>query len=677
MYSQVLEPCPLPRSQRSDSFGAVFENQLREFTQQAIRPETLVPMMFGSAVFSLSRGALLGKLLARPGATFLTRGMGARFAASTGAFLLETPVFVASARGLASLSRIETNSSLTSDLARSALALGLFKVLGSASQVLARRGNLPPQIVGQTTLFTGLLAVQGLEERIGLRPETSRAAGIGEALSSLLNMGVGARLGRSLLGNSFGRFVGELEWRGHGMRPPSIGMEAPLLEPRLAAVSGYGRLEKSPEPAWQSTISQSRGGTATGSKASRQQGMRRLQALIDHELLPEAWRAFPQFKELKSQFTPQEFRLLAAKIGPLFEDPAMNRRAYAFIFLDRLVPGLSPFRRMKQLARIDRGFIDPNPWVRELSTQAFDHNAAFWPRVEVSARVPDLFRLSRDPEPRVQEAAFRGLVRLTEFLAPEDRLPHLRGLARDFAKSGDVDHLKTLPFNRALRSLQPRERSQVVAEFEKSLVEHGQDFHFIPLFGDMIGRLEPKALVGRMKALERLYDHPDSLVRVHAMTAVDNNMDKLPRKEWAGRIWHYEGMLGSPEPRIRERAVTILGGLFSAEPSLLDAARMRRLDRRLIDREPMVRDAALTALARIAKAVSPQERALLLRRLVHYWTTRREGSREATGEAIQKIYSVMRARERQEWLRVLMENRRQRPLPPDLAATFAAPNRPN
>lgn len=671
MYSQVLEPCPLPRSERNENFGAIFENHLRQFSQEALQPQAILPMLAGSAVFSVARSALLGRLLANPSATLLTRGLGARLAASSGAFLLEAPAFSLAARGFYRLAGHEPQSTFASDLARNALTLGLFKAFGSWAEIFARRGNVAPQLLGQAALFTGLMAAQSLEERMGLRAASSQATGVVEALSSLLNLGIGARLGRSLFGDSFTRFSRELELRGQSARPSAIDAGDALSQASFAVASGFGRSMSSKEAIWQSSISESRGGAAKVSKASREEGMRRLIDLIDHEWLPEAWRAFPKFKELKSQFSAQEFRLLADKIGPLFEDPAMNRRAYAFIFLDRLVPGLSPARRMKQLARIDRGFVDPSPWVRELSTQAFDHNAAFWPRNEVAKRVPDLLRLSQDLEPRVQEAAYRGLVRMTEFLAPEDRLAHLRGLARGFAKNGDVGHLKTLPFNRALRSLEPRERLPVVSEFEKTLSLYGDDFHFIPLFGDMIGRLEPTALVGRMKSLEQLYDHPDALVRVHAMTAVDNNMQHLPRQEWAGRLWHFEGMLGSSEPRIRERAVTVLGGLLSAEPSLANTARLRRIEKMLIDRDPIVREAASTAQGRIAKVLEPSERGLLLRRLILQWTSRREASRAATAETIREVYGAMKVRERQGWMEAFMQNRRQRPLPPELAEVFA------
>jgi hypothetical protein len=590
--------------------------------------------------------------------------------------MVEAPIFAASSRALTRLSGEKPNTGFSDDLARSAMTLGLFKVFGAAGHGAARRWNLPSGVLGQTAIFTGILTAQKLEEKIGLRPESGCAAAFGEALGSMWSMGVGARLGRSLLGQPYARFLRELDLRAETSRPDGSGPESRFSAFRFAAATGISAQPGEPAKP-ESTVALSRGGSASPSKESREQGLRRLEKLIDHELLPEAWKAFPEFKELKSLFTPQEFRILTMKIGPLFEDPAMNRRAYAFIFLDRLLPGLSPYRRLKQLARFDRGFSDKDPWVRELATQAFDHNAAFWPREELTQRIPDLRRLTRDPERRVQEAAYRGLVRMTEFLAPEARIAHLRGLARDLAKSGDVGHLKNLPFNRALRSLQPRERLQVVSEFEKTLPEHCENFHFIPFFGDMIARLEPSHQVGRIRALEGLYDHPDLHVRIHAMAAVDNNIDKLPRSEWLGRIWHLEAMLASREGRLRERAVTILGGLFGSAPELLDAARIRRLERRLFDPDSTVREAALTAQQRIAQAMDPQGRANLLRRLVGHWTARRDGTREAIAETMREIYLGMKVRERREWNRSLMASRRGRPLPRGLAAAFAEPSKPD
>ncbi len=585
-------------------FGAAFETQLRRLRREVFQPQTILPMMAGSAVYGLSRGALLGRLLANPRTALWTRGLGARWTASAGAFLLEAPVFATSSRAMLALSGERLSSDLSTDIARSALTLGLFKVFGAGGQGMAKSLGLPPSALGSFGLFAGLLTAQGLEEKIGLRPELSRSAALGEALTSMLSLSAGTRLGRSLLGRPYARFLRELELRAERVRPTnSSGPESFFPAFQLAGAKGISGLPGE-RGSWESTVALSRGGSASAAtKKSRKQGLSRLEELIDHELLPEAWRAFPEFKRLKSQFSPREFRIVAAKIGPLFVDPAMNRRAYAFIFLDRLVPGLSPFRRMKQLARIDRGFLDPNPWVRELATQAFDHNAAFWPRQELTQRIPDLKRLSRDPERRVQEAAFRGLVRMTEFLAPERRLKHLRGLARYFAKNGDVGHFKSLPFNRALRSLQPRERLQIVVEFEKTLPEHCEDFHFIPFFGDMISRLEPSDQTGRVQALEQLYFHSDPRVRIYAMTAVDNNMDRLPRQHWPSRILHFEDMLKSHDGRIRERAVTILGGLLSSEPSFINVLRTRKLERRMTDSDPAVREATLTAQQRIALAL--------------------------------------------------------------------------
>ncbi|HKY63679.1 MAG TPA: hypothetical protein VJR29_09690 [bacterium] len=655
------------------NFGAAFETQLRRLSREIFQPQAILPMAAGSAVYGLARGALLGRLLANPRAALWTRGLGARGAAAGGAFLAEVPAFTISSRALHRLAGSEAGSSWGGDLGRSALTLGLFKSFGAAGQWAARGGNLPPALAGQAAIFTGLLAAHRLEEKIGLRPEVGSGAVWGEVLGSMLSLNLGSRLGQSLLGSRYARFRRELDLRAATSRP-LFGNGPESFSPALG-LAGAGRISPpSMESAkLESTIAQSRGGSASSPDRKAPPDLRRLQKLINHELLTEAWEAFPQFKELKSQFTPREFRIIAAKLGPLFEDTAMMRRAYAFIFLDRLVPGLSHFQRMKQLARIDRGFQDEGTWVRELAIQAFDHNAAFWPRSELARRIPDLDRLSRDPEERVRQAAFRGLVRMTEFLEPAQRVDHLKGLALRFARSGDVDHFKALPTARALRSLQPPERLQVVKLLERALPRHEANSNFIPFFGDMIFRLEPSAQAGRLRALERLYRHSDPLIQVDAMTAVDNNMDKLPRKSWPGRIWHFESMLGSPEARIRERAVTILGGLLSSEPGFLDARRIGNLRLRLLDSEPQVRRAALTAHERIASALDAEGRREILQFLVQHWTASRGRNREPIAESLREIYLGMKARERKEWMGGLMEDRQHRPLPPGLAAAFAEP----
>ncbi|HEX5035485.1 MAG TPA: hypothetical protein VFW62_13475, partial [bacterium] len=151
------------------SFGAAFETQLRRLSREAFQPQAILPMVAGSAVYGLTRGALLGRLVANPRAALWTRGLGARGIAAGGAFLAEVPAFTVSSRAL---SDGEAGSSWGRDLEHSILTLGLFKSFGAAGHWTARSGNLPPALVGQAAIFTGLLTAHRLEEKIGLRPET-------------------------------------------------------------------------------------------------------------------------------------------------------------------------------------------------------------------------------------------------------------------------------------------------------------------------------------------------------------------------------------------------------------------------------------------------------------------------------------------------------------------------
>src|SRR5918996_4239474 len=78
--------------------GARAEVLARRFFREAASPSALVGMAGAQAVFGVTRMALLSRLAASPTASVLTRGAGARFVASAGAFMIEAPSFAAFTR---------------------------------------------------------------------------------------------------------------------------------------------------------------------------------------------------------------------------------------------------------------------------------------------------------------------------------------------------------------------------------------------------------------------------------------------------------------------------------------------------------------------------------------------------------------------------------------------------
>ncbi|MCC7344481.1 MAG: hypothetical protein IT573_06040, partial [Deltaproteobacteria bacterium] len=110
LYSAVAEAAPSsPLQQRAQArldaivgrgaIGNRAEFLLRRLARDASHPSMLVGMAGAQAVFGLSRMAILSRLAASPTTNFFTRGFGARALASTGAFMLEAPSFVAFTRG--------------------------------------------------------------------------------------------------------------------------------------------------------------------------------------------------------------------------------------------------------------------------------------------------------------------------------------------------------------------------------------------------------------------------------------------------------------------------------------------------------------------------------------------------------------------------------------------------
>lgn len=225
--------------------GPRAEFLLRRLAQEATDPTMILSMAMGSAVFRMTRLAVLGRLTSAPTAGFLTRGLGAQALAGLAGFALEAPAFTLSGRGLRSLvARPETSQepSLAAELASSYLSLGALKMTGLLSSGLARHLRLGEGSFGTSALqlgsgLSGLLLARRLENTAGLRPDQGGAIALVDSLATLLQFRVGGRLAGQLFGPRFAAWERGLDLQTQILSHPdrAAGLHLPLLErPALA-----------------------------------------------------------------------------------------------------------------------------------------------------------------------------------------------------------------------------------------------------------------------------------------------------------------------------------------------------------------------------------------------------------------------------------------------------------
>ncbi|MCE9623857.1 MAG: hypothetical protein K8R69_00150, partial [Deltaproteobacteria bacterium] len=256
--------------QGKGGFSARAEVLLRRFTQEARDPKAILPMLAGSAVYSLARTATLGRLATTTRAAWYTRGLGANFAAASVGFAAEVPTFALSSRALRNLgnSNPAMNPSLLQELESSAITLGLLKSFAFAGNqaflkfhgfnsfgIPARLASVRPvsQLAfSQTAMFGGLLAAHKAEESLGLRQRVDGATTVTDTLASMFSMSVGGHLGNKVLGSRFANFQRELEI-GAQSASRNIGTPKGLRNPFPTTVAARGFVDSklsSPPADW-------------------------------------------------------------------------------------------------------------------------------------------------------------------------------------------------------------------------------------------------------------------------------------------------------------------------------------------------------------------------------------------------------------------------------------------
>ncbi|HKX13318.1 MAG TPA: hypothetical protein VJP40_09210, partial [bacterium] len=226
--------------------GARAEVLARRFFHEASNPSALIGMAGAQAVFGVTRMALLSRLAASPTASVLTRGAGARFVASAGAFMVEAPSFTAFTRLANAGFGHNQDWSLRTvghEVAASYLTLGAMRATGALTSGAYRRiqgltpgmASTPMQSVfNQAGMFGGIVLGHEAETRLGLRERVDGATTMIDSLAMLLQFNVAGNMLHAAA-PGLGRMNQELHLRGE-MAAQLPGRQAPS-EP-----SGFGNL---------------------------------------------------------------------------------------------------------------------------------------------------------------------------------------------------------------------------------------------------------------------------------------------------------------------------------------------------------------------------------------------------------------------------------------------------
>ncbi|MFO1463566.1 MAG: 6-phosphofructokinase [bacterium] len=202
----------------SGPFGARAELLLRGFARQASDPALLLGMGVASGLYSLTRTAVLARLLAAPGATWATRGWGARALASAAGFAVEAPGFTLATRlGNEVQGRgpawngVEFGREILSSYA----LLGAMRLshLGGGALAAGLPGRLSAAWFRQGATLGGIYLGHGLEVALGLRSPRAPGLTLMDSLALLLQFHVAGRFSGEFLGRPFAGLEAALEVR--------------------------------------------------------------------------------------------------------------------------------------------------------------------------------------------------------------------------------------------------------------------------------------------------------------------------------------------------------------------------------------------------------------------------------------------------------------------------------
>ncbi|MDL1873305.1 hypothetical protein FBR05_14080 [Deltaproteobacteria bacterium PRO3] len=234
--------------------GGRAEFLLGHFAEQVADPGMLGGMMVASAVFQGVRLAGLSRLLARPEAHWLTRGAGARFAASALGFTAEVPAFLFASKGIHHAIGPKQDWS-PETLGREGLGLGVTLLFLKGFGAAGRKGvrslhgasmglpaspllRIPAAALPQAATLAGIYLGHQAEAALGLRPQVDGATALTDSLVFLLQLHAGGKLSQALTGPKFAAELRRMELLSETLRPVPrpFGGETPLggLRPWVA-----------------------------------------------------------------------------------------------------------------------------------------------------------------------------------------------------------------------------------------------------------------------------------------------------------------------------------------------------------------------------------------------------------------------------------------------------------
>lgn len=230
------------------SLGLRTEFLLSRFSKDATDARVIAPMLAATLIGQVAGTATLARLMGRP-ASWLTRGLGAELSAGTLGYGSEVLAFAGLNRALSP----QATGPFSHDLARSALTIGALRFsgafvnaglprlgLGRTALATEARAAALPFAAHQAGAFLGLVASHKLEEHWGLRPRVEGSTFLLDTFASLVSLGVGAHLGRRVLGERFAQFQQELGMAAKLQKFTPLANARPLLTPALASGEGPG-----------------------------------------------------------------------------------------------------------------------------------------------------------------------------------------------------------------------------------------------------------------------------------------------------------------------------------------------------------------------------------------------------------------------------------------------------
>jgi hypothetical protein len=232
--------------QGGGSFGRRFENFTTHFVEEATDPSMIAGMALGGIAFSAVRLGVMTRFAVRP-AAWWTRGLGARFLASSAALPAEVLAFWGSGRAINAVRHPGSlrwdGETLRNELISQTLTLGLLKLSGAASTRLfdhfhgispltGQALRLPAfthfsrQAFHQLGMFGGIVGGHYVETRLQLRPDTGNLWS--DSLMTLVHFNVGGRVANTVLGP------------GHAARVRAIELQTQRIGSAVEPRSGSG-----------------------------------------------------------------------------------------------------------------------------------------------------------------------------------------------------------------------------------------------------------------------------------------------------------------------------------------------------------------------------------------------------------------------------------------------------